>query len=88
MNKNKEILTTLKKARSHLEKVIDMLEKEKYCIDILQQNLAVIGLLKSANGKLFKRHLNSCFASAMRGTNERQKQKMIEEILKINRLST
>jgi CsoR family transcriptional regulator, copper-sensing transcriptional repressor len=86
MHTEKDIFIALKKARSHLEKVFKMLEEKKYCIDILQQNLAVIGLLKSANNKLLKRHLNSCFVSAMRGTNERQKQKMIDEILNISRL--
>jgi len=86
MQAEKEILTALKKSRSHLEKVIEMLEGKKYCIDILQQNLAVIGLLRSANNKLLERHLNSCFVSAMRGTNEKKKKKMIDEILKISRL--
>ncbi|TSA44949.1 metal-sensitive transcriptional regulator [bacterium] len=87
MEINKEIITALKKAHSHLARVIKMVEKKEYCIDILQQNLAVIGLLKSANNKLLERHLNSCFVSAMRGTNEKRKQEMIDEILNISRLS-
>ncbi len=80
---NKEIVIALKKAKSHLDNVIKMVEGKKYCIDILQQNLAVGGLLKSANAKLLKHHLKTCFAKAMRGANEKQKNKMIEEILKI-----
>lgn len=84
---DKEIVTALKKARTHLENVIKMVENKEYCIDILQQNLAVIGLLKSGNNKLLKRHLNSCFVNAMKGTNEKRKQEMIEEILQINKLS-
>lgn len=87
MIQDKEILIALKKAQSHLGNVIKMVEEKEYCIDILQQNLAVIGLLKSANGKLLERHLNSCFANVMRGTNEKRKQEMINEILKINKLS-
>jgi CsoR family transcriptional regulator, copper-sensing transcriptional repressor len=87
LGKNKKIVTALKKAHSHLGNVIKMVEGRKYCIDILQQNLAVIGLLKSANNKLLERHLNSCFVSAMRGTNEKRKQEMIDEILNISRLS-
>jgi len=83
---DKEILTALRKAQSHLGKVIQMVEKKEYCIAIMQQNLAVIGLLKSANTKLLERHLNSCFATAMRGTNERRKQTMIGEILSISKM--
>ncbi len=84
---DKQILIALKKAKSHLDNVIKMTEDKKYCIDILQQNLAVIGLLKSANNKLLNRHLNSCFKRAIGGTNKRQKQKMVDEILKINKLT-
>jgi CsoR family transcriptional regulator, copper-sensing transcriptional repressor len=83
---DKEILVGLKKAGTHLAKVIKMVEEKEYCIDILQQNLAVIGLLKSANNKLLERHLNSCFANVMKGTNEKRKQEMIDEILTISKL--
>lgn len=82
----KEIIIALKKAYSHLARVIRMVEGKKYCIDILQQNLAVMGLLKSANNKLLERHLNSCFVNAMRGTDEKRKREMIDEILSINKL--
>lgn len=84
---NKEIITALKKASTHLANVIKMVEDNRYCIDILQQNLAVIGLLKSGNGKLMERHLNSCFVRAMQGTDEKKKEAMVKEILTINRLS-
>lgn len=87
MVENKEILVALKKAESHLRNVIKMVEEKEYCIDILQQNLAVIGLLKSANQKLLERHLHSCFANVMKGTNEKRKKEMIEEILRINKLT-
>ncbi len=86
MTENKKIITALKKAKSHLDNVIKMAEDKKYCIDILQQNLAVIGLLKSANNSLLNRHLNSCFKQVMKGSNEKRKKKMVDEILKINKL--
>jgi DNA-binding FrmR family transcriptional regulator len=84
---DKKILIALKKAKSHLDNVIRMVEGGEYCINILQQNLAVLGLLKSANNRLLERHLNTCFATAMRKADEKKKQKMIEEILRIERLS-
>jgi DNA-binding FrmR family transcriptional regulator len=82
-----QILIGLKKARTHLAKVILMVEKGEYCISIMQQNLAVMGLLKAANDKLLARHLNSCFMNAMKGTNEKRKQEMIDEILQLNKMS-
>jgi len=86
MNEDKKILIALKKGQSHLGKVIKMLEDKEYCINILQQNLAVIGLLKSANEKLLERHLNSCFINVMKGSNKKRQQEMINEILQINKL--
>ena len=87
MDEDKKILISLKKAQSHLGNVIKMVEDKEYCIDIMQQNLAVIGLLKSASSALLERHINSCFVNVMKGTNEKRNKEMIEEILKINKLT-
>jgi len=82
----KKKITAFKKAQSHLGKIIEMVEKDKYCIDIMQQNLAVIGLLKSAHQTLMQSHLNTCFKKAMNSKNENRKQEMIDEILKVTKL--
>ncbi|MDD2913042.1 MAG: metal-sensing transcriptional repressor [Candidatus Pacebacteria bacterium] len=82
-NQKKKTLINIKKAESLTAKIIKMFEKDQYCIDIMQQNLAVIGLLKSANKMLMENHLNTCFKVAMEAKNEKKKQEMIEEILKV-----
>ncbi|MFZ2390402.1 MAG: metal-sensing transcriptional repressor [Minisyncoccales bacterium] len=76
-------LISLKKAQSLIAKIIDMMEKENYCIDVMQQNLAAIGLLKSAHQMMMENHLHTCFKSAMKTNNEKKKDEMIEEILKV-----
>ena len=87
ISKNKEkALIGFKKAHSLLAKIIDITEKNEYCVDIMQQDLAVIGLLRSAHEMLMENHLNSCFANAMNSTNERKKKEMTEEILKVTKL--
>jgi len=63
-----------------------MVEDDEYCIDIMQQNLAVMGLLKSAHQMLMKNHLNTCFRKAISAKQERKIKKMIEEILTVTRL--
>ncbi len=87
-SKHEQALINFKKAKSHLEKVIKMTEDGDYCIDIMQQNLAVIGLLKSAHQMLMEGHLNSCFKNAMKSTNDKRKQEMIDEILKVSKLAS
>lgn len=79
-------LTNFKKAQSHIAKISKMIEGGEYCIDIMQQNLAVIGLLKSAHQMLMEGHLHTCFTNAMRSNNEARKKKMIEEILRVTKL--
>jgi len=87
MNANKEkTLINFKKAHSLLGRIAEMTEIDAYCIDIMQQNLAVIGLLKSAHEMLMEGHLNSCFKNAMASKNEKKKREMTEEILRVTRL--
>ncbi|MDD3357033.1 MAG: metal-sensing transcriptional repressor [Dysgonamonadaceae bacterium] len=87
MNTNKEkTLINFRKAQSHLAKIIDMAEKDVYCIDIMQQNLAVIGLLRSAHQMLMEGHLNSCFKNAMATKNEKRKDEMTKEILAVTKM--
>lgn len=85
--KHEKTLINFKKARSHIDKIIKMIEDDKYCIDIMQQNLAVIGLLKSAHQMLMEGHLNTCFANAMKTNNESRKQEMVEEILRVTKIA-
>ena len=84
--RNEKTLIAFKKANSHIGSIIKMLEEDKYCIDIMQQNLAVIGLLKSAHQQLMEAHLNACFKDAMETNNEKKKQEMVQEVLQVTRL--
>jgi len=76
-------LIALKKARTLLDKIITMTEKKEYCIDIIQQNLAVIWLLKSVNLQLLEWHLSCCFVDAVKSNNKKKQKDMIEEVLTI-----
>ena len=85
INKEKTLIN-FKKAQSLTSKIVEMIENDEYCINIMQQNLAVIGLLRSAHEMLMENHLNSCFKNAMASKNEKKKQEMTAEILKVTKL--
>ena len=85
-NKQKALIS-IKKANTLLKRVVEMAEDNKYCINIMQQNLAVIGLLKSANQSLLEGHLKTCFKDAMLSKNKKKQENKIEEILKVTKLS-
>lgn len=50
----------LKIARGHLEKVIKMVEKDEYCIDIIHQSQAVQRALEEADSVILENHLRTC----------------------------
>lgn len=85
-NQRQLALINFRKAHSHLSKITSMVENGEYCIDIMQQNLAVIGLLRSAHQLLMENHLKSCFLNATQTTNQTKKNKMIEEILTVTKM--
>ena len=85
-DKKQKTLINFKKAQSLTAKIIKMTENGEYCINIMQQNSAVIGLLKSAHQMLMENHLNTCFKMAMETKNEKRKQEMTQEILKVTKL--
>jgi len=82
----RKILIGLKKAQSLMSTVTQMVEKNDYCVDIMQQNLAVIGLLRSVHQQVMEDHLSSCFLEGMNSKDKRKQKLMVEEIIKVDRL--
>ena len=67
----------------HLEGVKKMIQDDKYCIDIIKQNEAVIAAIKKLNQMLLENHLNSCVTQAIKGKSEKERKKKIKELLEI-----
>ena len=77
-----QALSKLKKARGMIDKVISMIDDDRYCIDVIQQSLAAVGYLKSVNKVILEGHLNSCFREGMSASKARQ-DKLISEVMRI-----
>jgi DNA-binding FrmR family transcriptional regulator len=74
---------SVKKASGILLKVIQMIENDKYCPDIIQQIDAVSGLLKSTKKNLLQGHLDDCLEMRLK----ENKSEAIEELVRIFDLS-
>lgn len=74
------LLQRLKIARGHLDKVIDMVESDAYCIDVIHQSLAVQASLKSTDEAILKNHMQTCVAEEIRKGNAEE---VIEEVMKV-----
>ena len=79
------LLLNLRKAHTHLSSVVSMLERGDRCLDIMQQNLAVIGLLKSAHRMIMENHLDGYFSETLALKNS-AKRKVLAEVLKVTNL--
>lgn len=65
-NSQERIMHRLKISRGHLDKVIQMTEEDRYCIDILHQMLAVESGLRETGNLLLENHLKTCVADAIK----------------------
>ena len=74
-------LKNLKTAKGQLEGIIKMIEEERDCIDISNQILASIALLKKATLHILSGHLHSCVKQAMQQGDSEEKLKEIEDVL-------
>ena len=62
----RKILHRLKIARGHLEKVIDMVVNDEYCIHIVHQSIAVQSALKMFDEVILENHLKTCVADSIK----------------------
>lgn len=70
----------LKIAKGHLEKVIQMVESDEYCIDILHQIQAVQEGLKGTGNLILENHLKTCVSDAIKKGNSDQ---AISEVMEV-----
>ena len=78
----KKAIQALKTARGQLDGIINMIEDERYCIDISNQIFASSAMLKKANLLILQQHMHHCVLEAVTQNSGNASEK-IEEILKI-----
>ena len=76
----KKALQCLKTAKGQIDGIIKMIEDERYCVDISNQVIAVQSLLKKANMKILRRHLDHCVKDAILNNKGEEK---IDEIMNL-----
>ncbi len=76
----KRALKKVKTVRGQLDAIVDMIEDDRYCVDISTQILSCIGQLKKANIDILNGHMRTCVKNAIENDNADEK---IDEIIKI-----
>lgn len=78
---NKKVLHRMKIARGHLDKVIDMVEKGEYCLNIIQQSQAVQSALSKADEVILENHLRTCVKESM--MTGKDVDKKVDEVIEV-----
>lgn len=77
------IVNRLKSIEGHVRGVQRMVEEDVYCMDIINQNLAVQRALEKVNGLILERHLQTCVTRAIQGDDAAERKRVINEIMAV-----
>mgnify|MGYP002719264366 FL=1 len=73
----------LKTVSGQIDGLIKMIEDDRYCIDISNQVMASISILKNINKDVLRGHLEHCVYDSLKQKNEEDIKDKIDEIEKI-----
>src|SRR4030067_2365244 len=74
------IIHRLKITHGHLNKVIQMIEEDTYCIDIIHQLIAIQSALRKTDHLILENHLKTCVSEAIK---KGKKDEVIKEVMKV-----
>lgn len=74
------ILHRLKIAQGHLKKVIQMVEDDTYCIDVIHQTQAIQKALKEIDNITLENHLKGCVTDAIK---DGRKDEAVAEVMNV-----
>ena len=77
------IINRLKSIEGHVRGIQRMVSEDAYCIDIINQVLAVQRALDKVNSLILKRHLQTCVTTAIQGNDPAERQRVIDEIMQV-----
>ncbi|QQS22982.1 metal-sensitive transcriptional regulator [bacterium] len=77
------IIKRIKTAQGHLGAVAKMVEKDNYCMDIINQNHAVIEALRKVNELILEGYLGECALDAVASKSAARRKEAVKELLKI-----
>ncbi len=81
--KTEDILRRLKSVEGHVRGVERMVEEGQYCVDIVNQILAVQRALKKVSGLVLDRHLHSCVTRAIKSDDVQAREKVLDELMEV-----
>jgi len=60
-----------------------MVDEGAYCIDVVNQILAIQRAHKKVSGRMLDQHLHSCVTGALQGPDEEERERVLGELLQV-----
>ena len=79
-----EVMRLLKTARGQLEGIMNMVDEDRYCIDISHQLMATEAILNTTNREILSAHLKHCVNHAE--SEEAKNEKIDEFVLMLGKI--
>lgn len=80
---NQAMINRLKSIEGHVRGVQRMIEEGAYCIDVINQNLAIQRALEKVNALILELHLQTCVTTAIRGDDLAERERVIQELMSV-----
>lgn len=80
-----KVLKNLNRVEGQIRGISNMVQEDRYCIDIVTQIAAARAALSRIESDLLRQHLGHCVHKAMNSKNAAEQQKVIEELVGVFR---
>lgn len=80
---DEDVVRRLRSVEGHIRGVERMVREGAYCIDVVNQILAIQRALKKVSSRVLDGHLHSCVTGAMRGTDESARERVLTELIDV-----
>ncbi len=79
----RDLVKRLRSIEGHVRGIQRMVEEGAYCIDVVNQILAVQKALGKVSGMVLDRHLHHCVIQAIRGPDEAAREQVLGELMQV-----
>jgi DNA-binding FrmR family transcriptional regulator len=76
-----KVIRLLKTARGQIDGILNMIEEDRYCIDISNQIIATEAILNKVNREVLHGHIDMCVKEAIQNGNTEDKLQEIRSII-------
>lgn len=82
IDNKKDLVKRLRYIEGHVRAVANMVEKDAYCMDVINQSHAVIEAMKKVNSLVLEGYLGECVLDANSSSASKRKE-AVKELIKI-----